>query len=164
MPSPGTRIPPALDDFVVTEVYFSTLCLAGATSEEVSLQPRTARGARCPIAMLTEMKGWCACIVILHSCGCPRGSAPGKVVASDHRGLDSKSPRRSASTGKILRRSPASRSSTPAPFALFRTHEERFLKLFCRPHNRPSAERVYGTTFIQEKTEAPRRHRQEQPG
>ena len=50
------------------------------------------------------------------------------------------------------------------PFALFRNHDERFLKLFCRPHNRLSAEHVYGTAFIQEKIQASRRNRQEQPG
>ncbi len=50
------------------------------------------------------------------------------------------------------------------PFALFRNHDERFLKLFCRPHNRLSAERVYGTAFIQDMIQASRRNCPEQPG
>jgi hypothetical protein len=37
------------------------------------------------------------------------------------------------------------------PFALYRSHDERFLKLYCKPHNRLSAERVYGRDFIQSK-------------
>ena len=43
------------------------------------------------------------------------------------------------------------------PFALHRSHDERFLRLHCRPHNRLSAERVFGVAFIQEKIDASRR-------
>ena len=37
------------------------------------------------------------------------------------------------------------------PFALYRTHDERYLKLYCRAHNRLSAERVYGVDFMKNK-------------
>ena len=43
------------------------------------------------------------------------------------------------------------------PFALHRSHDERYLRLHCRPHNRLSAERVFGVPFIQEKIDASRR-------
>ncbi len=43
------------------------------------------------------------------------------------------------------------------PFALHRSHDERFLSLHFRPHNRLSAERVFGVLFIQEKIDASRR-------
>ena len=43
------------------------------------------------------------------------------------------------------------------PFALHRSHDERFLRLHCRPHNLLSAERVFGVAFIQEKIDASRR-------
>ena len=43
------------------------------------------------------------------------------------------------------------------PFALHRSHDERFLTLLCRPHNLLSAERVFGVAFIQEKIDASRR-------
>ncbi len=43
------------------------------------------------------------------------------------------------------------------PFAIFRSHDERFLRLHCRPHNLLSAERIYGVAFIQEKIDASRR-------
>ena len=43
------------------------------------------------------------------------------------------------------------------PFALFRSHDEKYLGLFCRQHNRWSAEKVFGVAFIQEKIEASRR-------
>ncbi|MEE9263597.1 MAG: hypothetical protein V3V11_03990, partial [Vicinamibacteria bacterium] len=43
------------------------------------------------------------------------------------------------------------------PFALYRSHDERFLGLLCPPHNRLSAERVFGAAFIKEKVEASRR-------
>ncbi len=43
------------------------------------------------------------------------------------------------------------------PFALYRSHDERFLRLHCPPHNRLSAERVFGVAFIQEKIDASRR-------
>ncbi|MGH9321140.1 MAG: hypothetical protein ACRD21_12070 [Vicinamibacteria bacterium] len=45
------------------------------------------------------------------------------------------------------------------PFALHRSHEERFLRLYCRGHNRLSAERVYGVEFIQGKIAASRQRR-----
>ena len=40
------------------------------------------------------------------------------------------------------------------PFALFHTHEERFLKALCRRHNLFQAERVYGPDFIRAKIDA----------
>jgi hypothetical protein len=43
------------------------------------------------------------------------------------------------------------------PFALYRSHDERFLRLFCSAHNRLSAERVFGVGFIQGKIDASRR-------
>ena len=43
------------------------------------------------------------------------------------------------------------------PFALYRSHDEKYLRLFCRPHNRLAAEQVFGTAFIQEKIDASRR-------
>jgi hypothetical protein len=43
------------------------------------------------------------------------------------------------------------------PFALYRSHDERHLRLFCGPHNRLAAEKVFGAEFIQEKIEASRR-------
>jgi hypothetical protein len=43
------------------------------------------------------------------------------------------------------------------PFALYRSHDERYLRLYCRAHNRWSAERVYGVEFIQAKIAASRR-------
>ncbi len=43
------------------------------------------------------------------------------------------------------------------PFALHRSHDERFLRLHCGPHNLLSAERVFGAAFIQEKIDASRR-------
>jgi len=43
------------------------------------------------------------------------------------------------------------------PFALHRSHEERFLRLFCSPHNRLAAEKVFGTAFIRKKIDGSRR-------
>ena len=43
------------------------------------------------------------------------------------------------------------------PFALYRTHDEKYLRLFCHQHNRWSAEKVFGAAFIQEKIDASRR-------
>ena len=43
------------------------------------------------------------------------------------------------------------------PFALFRSHDEKYLQLFCHQHNRWSAEKVFGAAFIQEKIDASRR-------
>lgn len=37
------------------------------------------------------------------------------------------------------------------PFGIFRSHDERFLRLLCPAHNRLAAERVYGAGFIQRK-------------
>lgn len=45
------------------------------------------------------------------------------------------------------------------PFALYGSHHERYLRLYCRAHNRLSAERVFGVAYIQEKTDASRRTR-----
>ena len=42
------------------------------------------------------------------------------------------------------------------PFALYRNHDERFLRLFCQPHNRLNVEKVFGAAFIQEKIDAAR--------
>lgn len=39
------------------------------------------------------------------------------------------------------------------PFGIYRSHDERFLKLLCAQHNRLAAERVYGAAFIQRKIE-----------
>ena len=43
------------------------------------------------------------------------------------------------------------------PFALYRSHDEKYLRLFCQPHNRLNAEKVFGAGFIQEKIDASRR-------
>ena len=43
------------------------------------------------------------------------------------------------------------------PFALYRSHDEKHLRLYCGPHNRLAAEKVFGTAFIQEKIDASRR-------
>ena len=37
------------------------------------------------------------------------------------------------------------------------SHDERYLRVYCRAHNRLSAERVYGVALIQEKIQASRR-------
>lgn len=37
------------------------------------------------------------------------------------------------------------------PFALYQSHNEKFLGLHCGPHNRLTAERTFGVAFIQEK-------------
>ena len=37
------------------------------------------------------------------------------------------------------------------PFALYRSHDEKYLRLLCGPHNRLAAEKVFGAAFIQEK-------------
>jgi len=42
------------------------------------------------------------------------------------------------------------------PFAVHRSHDERYLLLHCRFHNRLSAERFFGVAFIQEKIDASR--------
>ena len=43
------------------------------------------------------------------------------------------------------------------PFAIHRSHDEKYLRLYCRPHNRLSAENVFGVAFIQQKIDASRR-------
>jgi 5-methylcytosine-specific restriction endonuclease McrA len=43
------------------------------------------------------------------------------------------------------------------PFAVYRSHEERFLKALCKRHNLFQAERVYGAGFIRAKIEEKRR-------
>jgi len=43
------------------------------------------------------------------------------------------------------------------PFALHRSHDEKYLRLFCRPHNRLAAEKVFGTAFIRKKIDGSRR-------
>lgn len=43
------------------------------------------------------------------------------------------------------------------PFALYRSHNEKHLRLFCGPHNRLAAEKVFGAAFIKEKIDARRR-------
>ena len=40
------------------------------------------------------------------------------------------------------------------PFAVFRSHDERYLRAYCRRHNRFNAERFYGEEFIEEKIAA----------
>jgi len=48
------------------------------------------------------------------------------------------------------------------PFAIYRSHEERFLRALCSRHNRFQAERVYGAKFIQNKIDEKRRQRSSQ--
>ena len=43
------------------------------------------------------------------------------------------------------------------PFALYRSHDEKFLRLHCPPHNLLCAEQVFGAAFIRDKIEASRR-------
>ena len=50
------------------------------------------------------------------------------------------------------------------PFAIYRSHEERYLRLLCRRHNRFQAERVYGTEFIRAKIDEKRRQRASRGG
>ncbi len=45
------------------------------------------------------------------------------------------------------------------PFAIYRSHEERFLRALCSRHNRFQAERVYGAEFIQKKIDEKRRQK-----
>jgi hypothetical protein len=45
------------------------------------------------------------------------------------------------------------------PFAIFRDHDEQFLKAFCPRHNRWRAEQVYGAEFIREKIAEKERQR-----
>ena len=43
------------------------------------------------------------------------------------------------------------------PFAIYRTHDERFLEVLCRRHNFFRAEKTYGSEFIRAKIEERRR-------
>jgi hypothetical protein len=43
------------------------------------------------------------------------------------------------------------------PFGVFQSHDERYLRLYCRGHNALSAEQYYGAAFIREKIVASRR-------
>jgi hypothetical protein len=45
------------------------------------------------------------------------------------------------------------------PFAIFRSHEEQFLRLLCPGHNRLRAEQVYGADFVQAKIDEARRQK-----
>ncbi len=45
------------------------------------------------------------------------------------------------------------------PFAIYRTHDERYLRAFCRRHNRLAAERIYGAELIKRKIEDKRAKR-----
>jgi hypothetical protein len=45
------------------------------------------------------------------------------------------------------------------PFAIYRSHEERYLKVLCHRHNRFQAERVYGADFIRTKIEEKKRQK-----
>lgn len=45
------------------------------------------------------------------------------------------------------------------PFAIFRSHDKRFLKVLCRRHNRLRAEQVYGAEFVQARIDEARRQR-----
>jgi len=40
------------------------------------------------------------------------------------------------------------------PFAIHHSHDENLLRVYCGPHNRLAAERVFGAAFIQEKIDA----------
>ena len=42
------------------------------------------------------------------------------------------------------------------PFAVYRTHEEKYLRAFCPAHNRCAARRFYGPEFIERKIAAAR--------
>ena len=45
------------------------------------------------------------------------------------------------------------------PFAIYRSHEERYLRALCGRHNRFEAERVYGAEFIRKKIDEKKRQR-----
>jgi len=47
------------------------------------------------------------------------------------------------------------------PFALYRTHDEKHLRIYCSPHNRLAAEKVFGREFIQNKINASRQKRKD---
>jgi hypothetical protein len=46
------------------------------------------------------------------------------------------------------------------PFAIFRSHDERYLRLMCRRHNRFRAEQVYGAELIRARIDEARRQRE----
>jgi hypothetical protein len=50
------------------------------------------------------------------------------------------------------------------PFAIYRSHDERNLRVLCRQHNRFQAERVYGAEFIQTKIEERKRQKVSRSG
>jgi hypothetical protein len=50
------------------------------------------------------------------------------------------------------------------PFAVYQTHDERYLRAYCSSHNLFAAREYYGAAFIQEKIEAARRERDERAG
>ena len=50
------------------------------------------------------------------------------------------------------------------PFAVYQTHDERYLRAYCPSHNLFAAREYYGAAFIQEKIEAARRERAERAG
>ncbi len=43
------------------------------------------------------------------------------------------------------------------PFAIYRSHDERYLRIFCKRHNRFHAEQIYGAEFIQTKIDEKKR-------
>jgi hypothetical protein len=45
------------------------------------------------------------------------------------------------------------------PFAIFKSHDKRFLRAYCPMHNLFSAERAYGVDFIRQKIDAKKRER-----
>ena len=50
------------------------------------------------------------------------------------------------------------------PFAIYHSHEERYLRALCKRHNRFEADRVYGAEFIQNKIDEERRQRASRGG
>ena len=50
------------------------------------------------------------------------------------------------------------------PFAIYRSHEERHLRILCDRHNRLQAERVYGAEFIQAKIDEKKRQKNPRSG
>ena len=50
------------------------------------------------------------------------------------------------------------------PLAVWRTHDERYLKAFCPAHNRFAAEKFFGREFIRQKIEAGRREEGQRSG
>jgi len=47
------------------------------------------------------------------------------------------------------------------PFTVYRTHEEKHLRVYCPAHNLHAAKAYYGSAFVQRKIEAARRRRAE---